>query len=117
MTGNQSKAPTSGEKQRVAQTPVFVGRMAMSKFAYVLIGLMFCSIAKAADNPDWAYPVNPPPAQLDNVTLRSLPGSAKQYTEAQIDDQFNPPDWYPEQHSPLPPVVASGGTRPRVACG
>src|SRR6476469_291549 len=71
----------------------------------------------AADNADWAYPVNPPPAQLDNVTPKSLPGSTKQYTQAQIDDPLTPPDWYPEQHPPLPPVVASGGTRPRVACG
>jgi cytochrome c553 len=77
---------------------------------------LLSSIATAADNPDWAYPVNPPPPQLDNVTLKSLPGSSKQYTQAQIDDPFNPPDWFPDEHPPLPPVVASGGTRPRVAC-
>ena len=29
---------------------------------------------------------------LDSVTLKSLPGSTKQYTQAQIDDPFNPPD-------------------------
>jgi cytochrome c553 len=86
---------------------------------YLIAGLMtvlFASLASAADNPDWAYPVNPPPAQLDNVTLKSLPGSTKQYTQAQIDDSLNPPDWFPEEHPPLPPVVA-GATRPRVACG
>ena len=44
----------------------------------------------AADNPDWAYPVTPPPPQLDAVTLKSVPGSTKQYTQAQIDDIFNP---------------------------
>jgi cytochrome c553 len=79
--------------------------------------LMYSGCVLAADNPDWAYPVNPPPAQLDKVTLKSLPGSTKQYTQAQIDDPLDPPDWYPEQHGPLPVVVASGGTRPRVACG
>jgi hypothetical protein len=82
---------------------------------------LLSSIATAADNPDWAYPVNPPPPQLDNVTLKSLPGSSKQYTQAQIDDPFNPPDWFPDEHPPLPPVVASGGTRrgspaPNVTC-
>ena len=89
----------------------------MPRLSLVLLVALLSSIASAADNPDWAYPVSPPPAQLDNVTLRTLPGSTKQYTQAQIDDVFNPPDWYPEQHPPLPPVVASGGTRPRVACG
>ena len=78
---------------------------------------LLSSVATAADNPDWAYPVNPPPPQLDNVTPKSLPGSSKQYTQAQIDDPFNPPDWFPDEHPPLPSVVASGGTRPRVACG
>lgn len=85
----------------------------------LILGLMFLysGAVLAADNPDWAYPVNPPAPQLDNVTLKSLPGSTKQYTQAQIDDALNPPDWYPNEHPPLPPVVASGGTRPRVACG
>jgi cytochrome c553 len=89
----------------------------MRKFIVVVTLLTLPWNARAADNPDWAYPVNPPPAQLDNVTLKSLPGSTKQYTQAQIDDSLNPPDWYPDEHPPLPPVVASGGTRPRVACG
>jgi len=69
-------------------------------------------LALAADNPDWAYPVTPrdrPPP--DAVVLKTLPGSSKQYTQAQIDDPFNPPDWYPEQHPPMPPSVAKG-TRP-----
>jgi len=73
-------------------------------------------VALAADNPDWAYPVTPPPPQLDAVTLKSVPGSTKQYTQAQIDDVFNPPDWFPDEHPPLPLIVASGGTRPRTAC-
>src|SRR6185295_1947548 len=89
----------------------------MLRLSLVLLIPLLSSIAVAADNPDWAYPVNPPPPQLDNVTLKSLQGSSKQYTQAQIDDPFNPPDWFPDEHSPLPAVVASGGTRPRVACG
>ena len=88
----------------------------MLNLIVVLMIALLPSIAGAADNPDWAYPVNPPPPQLDNVILKSLPGSKKQYTQAQIDDPINPPDWYPEEHPPLPSVVASGGTRPRVAC-
>jgi hypothetical protein len=33
-----------------------------------------------------AYPVTPPPESKDNVIMKSVPGSTKQYTQAQIDD-------------------------------
>jgi hypothetical protein len=84
----------------------------------VFLALMFIysGVVLAADNPDWAYPVNPPPPQLDAVTLNSVPGSTKQYTQAQLDDVFNPPDWYPSEHPPMPQIVTTGGTRPRTAC-
>jgi len=47
---------------------------------------------------------------------RQLPGSARRYTQAQIDDRFNPPDWYPASHPPLPRVVASGRRPDVFAC-
>ena len=58
---------------------------------------------------EWAYPVpdkNPPPAGPDSP--KHLPNSTKAYTQAQIDDQFAPPDWYPNEHGPLPNVVEKG---------
>src|ERR1700728_3846478 len=70
------------------------------------------AVAFAADQPDWAYPVTPPPGQLDNTVMKSVPGSSKQYTQAQIDDPFNPPDWFPDEHPPMPQVVAHGGAKP-----
>jgi cytochrome c553 len=77
---------------------------------------LWSGIAFAQDNMDWAYPVTPRPAPLDSVQLKQVPGSTKQYTQAQIDDVFNPPDWFPNEHPPMPPIVASGGTRARTAC-
>jgi cytochrome c553 len=75
------------------------------------------AVAFAADNPDWAYPVTPPPQQLDDTAMMSVPGSTKQYTQKQIDDPFNPPDWFPDEHPPMPEVVAHGGAKPAVrAC-
>jgi cytochrome c553 len=68
--------------------------------------------AFAADAPDWAYPVTPPPGQLDNVTMISVPGSSKQYTQAQIDNPYNPPDWFPDEHPAMPEIVMHGGTKP-----
>ncbi len=57
----------------------------------------------------WAYPVpdKAPPAAADN-TPKHIPGSTKAYTQAQIDDQFNPPDWFPDEHGPLPRLLTRG---------
>src|ERR1700744_1769781 len=83
----------------------------------VLLGFTLAAalsaVAYAADqSADWAYPVTPPPGQLDNTVEKSVPGSTKQYTQKQIDDPFNPPDWFPNEHPPMPQVVAHGGTKP-----
>ena len=69
---------------------------------------LLASPAAAAELPGWAYPVNPAPKPPDAVKPIQLPGSAKSYTQAQIDDGFNPPDWYPQDHAPMPDVVAHG---------
>src|SRR5258706_13994458 len=44
-----------------------------------------------------------------------MPGSAKKYTQAEIDDGFNPPDWFPDEHPPMPEIVATG-RKPARAC-
>jgi cytochrome c553 len=72
--------------------------------------------APAQNLPGWAYPVAPPPKAPDAVKPIQLPGSTKQYTQAQIDDRFNPPDWYPQEHPPLPDVVAHGRPPNGLAC-
>ena len=58
----------------------------------------------------WAYPVpdKNPPKGADDGKAKRLAGSNRSYTQAQIDDQFNPPDWFPEEHGPLPSVVQKG---------
>lgn len=57
----------------------------------------------------WAYPVpeNAPPASEDKAP-KHLSGSTKAYTQAQIDDQFSPPDWFPDEHGPLPRLLRQG---------
>jgi len=74
------------------------------------------AVAGAADNPDWAYPVTPRPEPLDNLVLKHVPDSTRAYTQAQIDDPFDPPDWFPTEHPPMPPIVARGGKPPVRAC-
>jgi cytochrome c553 len=71
--------------------------------------------------PAWAYPGNPPagtvpaPATDDTAPLQ-VPGSTAAYIRAEVKDFFAPPDWYPDDHPPMPEVVAHG-RRPSVyAC-
>ena len=72
--------------------------------------------APAQPLPEWAYPVAPAPKPPDATKPISLPGSTKQYTQAQIDNRFGPPDWYPEDHAPMPDVVATGRQPNGFAC-
>jgi cytochrome c553 len=85
----------------------------------ILATLLVCSSvlsARAADDLSWAYPVTPRPEQPANLILKQIPGSTKAYTQAQIDDPFNPPDWFPDEHPPMPPVVAVGEKPAVRAC-
>lgn len=45
-----------------------------------------------------------------------VPGSNKSYTQDQIDDLQNPPDWFPEEHAPMPKVVAHGASGEVLGC-
>jgi cytochrome c553 len=68
--------------------------------------------------PAWAYPWDPdfktPPA--DDAPHR-LPGSAASFKWAQARDLFFSPDWHPEDHPPLPSIVATGRKPDVRACG
>ena len=70
----------------------------------------------AAPLPDWAYPANPPVAEFDAKEEKTLPGSNRKYTQAQVENDFAPPDWFPEDHPPMPSVVASGRPPAVKAC-
>jgi len=45
-----------------------------------------------------------------------VPGSARIYTQSQIDSFNDPPDWFPEEHLPMPDIVAHGKGSPVRAC-
>ncbi len=46
----------------------------------------------------------------------TLPGSERQYTAMQINDFFNVPDWYPNDHKKMPRVVSHGSKPAVFAC-
>jgi cytochrome c553 len=80
---------------------------------------LFAAPVLAADPPHWAYPlvVEKPVAPGDEQAgPRQVPNSSKTYTQPQIDDLYNPPDWFPDDHAPLPPVVARGSGKVVPGC-
>jgi cytochrome c553 len=89
----------------------------MQRLVLAMLFACWCILpAGAADDLSWAYPVTPRPEQPDNLILKQVPGSTKAYTQAQIDDPFNPPDWFPDEHPPMPAVVAQGQKPAVRAC-
>ncbi|MGH8235074.1 MAG: c-type cytochrome [Rhodanobacteraceae bacterium] len=72
----------------------------------------------------WALPKahspdpSTPHAQAPKLDLHKplhVPGSTRTYTLAQYTD-FNPPDWFPQDHPPMPQVVAHGRDPKVMAC-
>ncbi len=48
-----------------------------------------------------------------------MPGSARTLTLAEVNDDRNPPDWFPNEHPPAPAIVAhgaKGGPTPCAEC-
>jgi len=64
----------------------------------------------------WAFPAQVEKPFPEDPMPKSLPGSTRKYTQAQIDDLLNPPDWFPDQH-PMPPQVVVKGRGGVMACG
>ncbi len=78
------------------------------------------SPARGADGPpEWAYQIIPADFKPvpDNGVPRHVPDSSATYTLTELRDRFIAPVWHPEEHPPLPPVVARGRKPDVFACG
>ena len=61
---------------------------------------------------------NPSTPVPDDGIKHTLPGAAGAYTRNEANDGWGPADWYPEDHPPMPEVVARGKSSAGVrACG
>jgi cytochrome c553 len=81
------------------------------RWGLVLCLAFACSPSFAAEPPAWAFPITEkvqPPAPPDDGKPKTMPGSKASFTQAQINDSTNPPDWYPDEHPPMPEVVGHG---------
>jgi cytochrome c553/ketosteroid isomerase-like protein len=60
----------------------------------------------------WAFPLNPPAdpgaPKPDMHKALHVPGSTRTYTLADYDDMHGAPDWFPQDHPPMPRIVAHG---------
>ena len=66
--------------------------------------------------PQWAFPAINGAVPAEEPGPKSVAGSTKSYTPAQIDDLLNPPDWFPDEHPPAPSIVQKGHAG-ALACG
>ena len=95
-------------------------RRVLSTLAWVCVMAIGSSGQQAP--PPWAYTVNPPPtpgatpAPVDPAP-KQVPGSTVSLTIAQTRDAYNPPDWHPGGHPPMPQSVAHGRPKEMRACG
>ena len=90
--------------------------------AVVSVATLVVARAQQPVPPPWAFTVNPPatpgaaPAPVDPAP-KQVPGSTVSLTLAQTRDAFNPPDWHPADHPPMPEAVAHGRPKEMRACG
>lgn len=99
---------------------------------WIAIGLVlaFCAATgtRAGESesgpPAWAYPVNPPgvkppaPVVAQDDAPKRVPDSTVALTLAEIRDVTRGvPDWHPDDHPPMPEIVAKGRAGGVLPCG
>jgi cytochrome c553 len=91
----------------------------MKRLITCLFSFLLCELASAQTPPAWAYAQNPPSsiAAPADDSIRHVPNSDISYRFAQVKDLFFAPDWHPQDHAPLPDVVARGRKPSVYACG
>lgn len=62
-------------------------------------------------------PLTPPAPGSPQAQLRQAAGSTLQFTQQQIGYSYGPADWFPDDHPPMPDVVAHGKPNQVRACG
>ena len=81
--------------------------------------LLATGLVRAASTPPaWAYGIAPAPATgaaaapaepaHDPSELHQVPGSTRTFTIPQVENGNEPADWFPEDHPPMPELIAKG---------
>jgi cytochrome c553 len=89
----------------------------LQKILPIVVFALLPALAIAADKPEWAYPVAPQGLpRPDPNKVVTVPGSDKKFTEVEVNNAYGPPDWFPEDHAPMPKAVAQGARPEPRAC-
>ncbi len=64
-----------------------------------------------------ATPATPPDPNAPPPPLRQAAGSTRQFTQQQVSSSYGPADWFPDEHPPMPDIVAHGKPGVARACG
>jgi cytochrome c553 len=98
----------------------------MRKLGCALVGTIVSVLSLAAQQPaapaapprepQWAFHAINGAVPAEEPGPKSVAGSTRSYTPAQIDDLLNPPDWFPDEHPPAPSIVQKGHAG-ALACG
>ena len=116
-----NRYPANGARKSVrVSAAVFAAALGLALVPAIRTGAQSAESAQPWHLPDipWAFPVrdkNPPVIDERSGPVH-VPGSAKTYTQEQIDDIKNPPDWFPGEHAPMPEVVAHGADGGVLGC-
>lgn len=66
-------------------------------------------------SPDPSAPKQAPAPKANPNQPMHVPGSTRSYTLAELNTDFNAPDWFPQDHLP-PPRIVLHGHKPTMAC-
>jgi cytochrome c553 len=108
---------SSARRSVAISARIFACAIAVALFPALRIGAQSAGQWKLPDIP-WAFPIRDKvqPVIDERTGPMHVPGSSKTYTQDQIDDIQNPPDWFPEEHAPMPRVVAHGAEGGVLGC-
>ena len=110
--------PACGERRSTGTfVRVLCCALVLALIPTLRIGAQSATQWKLPDIP-WAFPIRDKvqPILDERNGPQHVPGSVKSYTQAQIDDLQNPPDWFPDEHAPMPKVVAHGADGGVLGC-
>ena len=109
----------TGDTMRIAISVVAMVAMAASGAAMAQAPASGSSpAATPASFPAWAYPWAPDfKAPPDDGVPRHVPDSTASFTITQERNLFFVPDWHPDDHPPMPDIVAHGRQPDVRACG
>src|SRR5271167_942777 len=98
----------------------------MRGLSFVLVLALFPVIRTGAQSPQqwklpdipWAFPVRDKvqPVIDERAGPQHVPGSSKSYTQDQIDNFVDVPDWFPDEHAPMPKIVSHGAEGGVLGC-